>query len=88
MPPEREEQRMAGRSGDGYTHQNLSQTLAALGPGGTAGIGFEDYERLFGKQPSEDELEGQRAAGKFANDHGCDHTVDHGKRQVWFTKRK
>jgi hypothetical protein len=79
---------MAGKGGDGYTHENFSHTLAALGPGGTAGIGFEDYERLFGVQPSEDELEGQRAAGEFADTHGCDHNVDHAARRVWFTKRK
>jgi hypothetical protein len=79
---------MTGKGGDGYSHENLSQTLAALGPGGTAGIGFEDYERLFGVQPTEDELEGRRAAGEFAETHDCDHTIDHTKKRVWFTKRK
>ncbi|MEJ0012670.1 MAG: hypothetical protein WDM94_08580 [Bauldia sp.] len=79
---------MAGKSGDGYTHENLSQTLAALGPGGSATIGFEDYEQLFGAQPSEDEIEGQRAAGKFADRHDCDHEIDHAKRRVLFFKRK
>lgn len=78
---------MAGKSGDGYTHENLSQTLAALGPGGRAGIGFEDYERLFGHQPSEDELEGERAGKAFASKYDCDHKVDHAKRHVWFTRR-
>ncbi len=78
---------MASRS-DAYTHQNLAQTLGALGPGGTATIGFADYKGLFGCDPSDDELEGTMAAGKFAADHDCEHKVDHAKRHVLFMKKK
>lgn len=73
--------------GDGYSHHDLAHTLGALGPGGMTSIGFDDYERLWGVQPTEDELEGQRAAGKFASDNGCEHRVDHAKRRVFFHKK-
>jgi hypothetical protein len=45
-----------------HTHESLADVLGALGPGGTAAIRFEDHERLFGHQPTEDEMEGQRLA--------------------------
>jgi hypothetical protein len=70
---------------DGHTHQSFSEVLGALGPGGTTAIRFEDYERIFGHEPTEDEIEGARAA-RFASDHGCSQTVDHGKGQVVFRK--
>ena len=78
---------MADKAGDGHTRETLASTLGALGPGGIASIGFEDYSRVFGLEPTGDELEGQRAAS-FATKHGCDHKVDHAKRRVFFTKRK
>jgi hypothetical protein len=69
----------------GRTHKSFSEVLGALGPGGTAAIRFEDYERLFGHQPTEDEIEGVRAH-QFAKDFGCTQTVDHGRKQVVFRK--
>jgi hypothetical protein len=71
---------------DARSHHTLAATLGALGPGGTAAITFEDYTRLFGSEPSEDELEGRRVR-KFAADNACDHSVDHGKKRVWFRKK-
>ncbi len=71
----------------GHTHESFGQTLGALGPGGTASLEFDEYTRLFGKEPTEDELEGQRAGGAFAAKHGCAAEVDHAKKRVWFRKR-
>jgi hypothetical protein len=70
-----------------HTHRSLAAALGALGPGGMATITFDDHERLFGSDPSENELEGQRAAGKFAADNGCEHGYDHAKKWVWFRKK-
>ena len=78
---------MADKAGDGHTRETLASTLGALGPGGIASIGFEDYSRLFGSDPTEDQLDGQRAAS-FATKHGCEHKVDRAKRRLIFTKRK
>ena len=78
---------MAFKDGDGHTHQSLGDALGALGPGGMAAIGFENYKRLFGSEPTQDELE-TRAAGKFAEKYGAVHSIDHTKRQVTFTKKK
>jgi hypothetical protein len=77
---------MNDNSGE-HTHKSLGDVLGALGPGGMTAIRFDDYKRLFGAEPTEDELEGQRAAGSFAAKHGCEHEVDHPKRQVWFRKK-
>ena len=77
---------MADRAG--HTHDSFGQMLGALGPGGTATLDFDDYRRLFGADPTEDELESQRAAGGFAAKHDCDHRVDHASRRVHFIKRK
>jgi len=79
---------MAGNSGAGHTHKSLADTLGALGPGGTAAIGFNDYVRLFGAQPTGEQLESQREADRFAALHGCEHRVDHAAKRVWFTKKK
>jgi hypothetical protein len=70
---------------DRHTHESFSEVLGALGPGGTAAIRFDDYERLFGHQPTEDENEGARAH-RFAKDLGCTQKVDHGNKQVVFRK--
>lgn len=75
---------MAGND-DGHTHESLSEVLGALGPGGTATIRFEDYERLFGHEPTEDQIEGERAH-RFAKDNGCQQSVDHGSKRVLFRK--
>ena len=72
----------------GHTRETLSERLGALGPGGMAAVGFEDYKRLFGNEPREDELEGERAGKAFATNHGCDHEVDHSSRLVKFFKRR
>lgn len=68
-----------------HTRESLADVLGALGPGGTAAIRFEDHERLFGSEPTEDEMESQRLAG-FAKEHGCTHKIDHAEKQVVFTK--
>ena len=78
---------MAFKDGDGHTHQSLADALGALGPGGTAAIGFEDYARLFGKEPTEDQLESKREAERFAALHGCEPSVDHAAKKVWFKKK-
>jgi hypothetical protein len=70
---------------EGHTRKTFSEVLGALGPGGTASMRFVDYENIFGKHPTEDEIEGQRAA-QFAKDHGCDHTVDNAEKRVLFRK--
>lgn len=72
--------------GERHTHKSLGETLGALGPGGMAAIRFDDYTRLFGKDPTEEELETQREAAAFAAKHGCQHEVDHRSRIVKFFK--
>ena len=78
---------MAFKDGDGHTHQSLADALGALGPGGMAAIGFENYKRLFGADPTEEQLETQREAARFAVQHGCEPSVDHTAKKVWFTKK-
>jgi hypothetical protein len=68
-----------------HTHESLADVLGALGPGGTAAIRFEDHARLFGREPTEDEMESQRLA-EFARDNGCTHKIDRAEKQVVFTK--
>jgi hypothetical protein len=68
-----------------HTHESLADVLGALGPGGTAAIRFEDHERLFGHEPTEDEMESRRLA-QFAKDNGCTHKIDRAEKQVVFTK--
>jgi hypothetical protein len=68
-----------------HTRESLAEVLGALGPGGTAAIRFDDHERLFGHQPTEDEVEGQRLA-QFAKDHGCSHKIDRTEKKIVFTK--
>jgi hypothetical protein len=76
---------MADNDDDGHTHESLAGVLGALGPGGMAAIRFEDYSRLFGHHPTDDEIEGDRVR-KFAKNFGCSHSVDHDTRRVVFTK--
>lgn len=76
---------MADNDGDGHTHESLANALGALGPGGTAAIRFEDYSRLFGHEPTEDELESERVR-RFARDAGCTHEVDHDNQRVVFRR--
>jgi hypothetical protein len=68
-----------------HTRETLAGVLGALGPGGTAAIRFEDHERLFGSEPTEDELESRRLA-QFAKDNGCTHKIDPSEKRVVFTK--
>ena len=77
---------MTDNAGSGHTHKSLSETLGALAPGGMAAIGFDDYKRLFGSEPTEDQIEGERAGKAFADKHGVEHEVDHRSRIVKFFK--
>jgi hypothetical protein len=78
---------MVDNSGAGHTHKTLGDMLGALGPGGMTAIGFNDYARLFGKEPTGEELESKREAERFAALHGCEHSVDHAAKRVWFKKK-
>lgn len=73
---------------DNHTHKSLGATLGALGPGGMAAIRFEDHTRLFGSDLTEDQLESQREADRFAALHGCERSIDHSAKKVWFTKKQ
>ena len=68
-----------------HTHQSLADVLGALGPGGRATISFDDYSSLFGHEPTEDELEGERAH-RFAKGNDCKQVIDRTAKQVAFTK--
>ena len=69
-----------------HTHQSLADVLAALGPGGRATVSFDEYTGLFGHEPTEDELEGERAH-RFARSNDCRQDIDRTKKQVGFTKQ-
>ena len=69
-----------------YQPKSFSQVLGALGPGGIATVSFDDYHTMFGHGPTEDQIEGARAA-RFASDHGCSQAFDHANRHVHFTKK-
>jgi hypothetical protein len=68
-----------------HTHQSLSDVLAALGPGGRATVSFDEYTGLFGHEPTEDELEGERAH-RFAKSNDCKQVIDRTAKQVAFMK--
>ncbi len=70
---------------EAHSHESLSTALGALGPGGMAALRFEDYTRLFGHEPTEDEIEGERAH-RFARDNRCSQAVDHERREVIFRR--
>jgi hypothetical protein len=78
---------MADNDDEPHTHKSLADMLGALGPGGTATIGFNDYARLFGAEPTGEQLESKREAARFAALHGCEHRVDHAAKKVWFKKK-
>lgn len=69
-----------------HTHQSLSEVLGALGPGGRATISFDEYSRLFGHEPTEDEVEGERAH-RFAKGNDCRQAIDHSGKRVTFEKQ-
>lgn len=71
---------------DEHTHKSLSDVLGALGPGGRATISFDEYSRLFGHEPTEDEIEGERAH-RFAKDNGCRQELDSAAKRVSFLKQ-
>ena len=68
-----------------HTHQSLADVLGALGPGGRATISFDEYSSLFGHEPTEDELEGERVH-RFLKSNDCKQDIDHTAKQVAFTK--
>jgi hypothetical protein len=78
---------MADNDDEPHTHKSLGDVLGALGPGGMTAIRFDDYSRLFGTEPTEDQLESKREADRFAALHGCEPSIDHAAKKVWFKKK-